>query len=128
MARRLPAARLLVLGLAAACAWQLVGLSFVAPPRTPAQAGPETGLGAAVLAGAALAGPQAASAAELTGDGFGPAELTAIAIPLVLVVLAYLEWESKQEPTDSVTGVGTLGKQIDGAGKGAYFRRSPESG
>mmetsp|Transcript_25036 Transcript_25036/g.77211 ORF Transcript_25036/g.77211 Transcript_25036/m.77211 type:complete len:128 (-) Transcript_25036:93-476(-) len=127
MARKSSAAgRLLAAGLAAVALCHLAGLAFVAPPRAPLRA--EHGAaGAAVIAGVATA-PQAASAAELTYDGFGPAELVAIFVPIVVVFLAYLEWESKQEPVDDITGVGTLGKTIDGPGKGFYFRRSEESG
>merc|ERR1712039_824333 len=84
--------------------------------------------GTAALAGAIAATPQAASAVELTFDGWGPTELTALIIPAVFVVFLYAEWESKQEPVDDITGPGTLGKQIDGTGDNQYFRRSPENG
>merc|ERR1712045_974349 len=111
---------------AALCFLQLVGPAFVAPHA--AMRATEQGTAGAALGGAIVLAPQAASAAELTYDGFGPAELTAIFIPLGIVIVAYIEWESKQDPVDDVTGVGTLGKQVDGPGKGTYFRRSPESG
>mmetsp|Transcript_75845 Transcript_75845/g.171584 ORF Transcript_75845/g.171584 Transcript_75845/m.171584 type:complete len:127 (+) Transcript_75845:71-451(+) len=126
MARRSAAGRLLVGAIAAICLWQLLGAAFIAP-RAPLRAA-EQGAAGAALAGAIVVAPQAASAAELTYDGFGPPELVAITIPLVWCIVAYLEWESKQESTDDVTGAGTLGNQIDGPGKGSYFRRSPESG
>mmetsp|Transcript_69429 Transcript_69429/g.160881 ORF Transcript_69429/g.160881 Transcript_69429/m.160881 type:complete len:126 (+) Transcript_69429:61-438(+) len=125
MARKPSAAgRLLVGGVAALLLLQLSSFAFVAPPRTVYHEQ------AAILAGAIAAAPQAASAFgnELRDDGFGAQEQVAIFIPFVFVVLAYLEWESKQEPTDNVTGAATLGKQVDGPGKGYYFRRSPESG
>mmetsp|Transcript_31094 Transcript_31094/g.41882 ORF Transcript_31094/g.41882 Transcript_31094/m.41882 type:complete len:126 (+) Transcript_31094:70-447(+) len=119
--------RLLVGGIAAIALLQLSGLAFLTPPQAPARSHVQHG---AILAGALAAAPQAASAFgnELKDDGFGGAELTALAVPFVFVVLAYLEWEGQQEPTDDITGIGTLGKQVDGPGKGTYFRRSPESG
>mmetsp|Transcript_61802 Transcript_61802/g.191471 ORF Transcript_61802/g.191471 Transcript_61802/m.191471 type:complete len:125 (-) Transcript_61802:27-401(-) len=124
MARRAPA-RLLLSVLAALALLHLTGRAFVAPHQAPPRVA-----GAAALSGAVALAPQAASAFgnELRDDGFGGAELTALAIPFVFVVLAYLEWEGKQDPVDDVTGIGTLGKQNDGPGEGAYFRRSPESG
>uniref|UniRef100_A0A7S4T4P7 PSII 6.1 kDa protein n=1 Tax=Alexandrium monilatum TaxID=311494 RepID=A0A7S4T4P7_9DINO len=127
MAGRSAAGRLLFAGLAALAIAQLLSQAFVVPPQAPPRAQLQQG---ALLGGAVALAPQAANAFgnELRDDGFGGAELTALAIPFVFVVLAYLEWEGQQEPTDNVTGVGTVGKQIDGPGKGAYFRRSPESG
>eukprot|EP00414_Alexandrium_minutum_P004964 CAMPEP_0113843096 /NCGR_PEP_ID=MMETSP0328-20130328/13067_1 /TAXON_ID=39455 /ORGANISM="Alexandrium minutum" /LENGTH=103 /DNA_ID=CAMNT_0000812027 /DNA_START=54 /DNA_END=362 /DNA_ORIENTATION=+ /assembly_acc=CAM_ASM_000350 len=103
MARRSAAGRLLFAGLAALAVVQLVGLAFVAPPQAPPRAA-----GAALLSGAVALAPQAATAFgdELRDDGFGGAELTALAIPFVFIVLAYLEWEGQQEPTDNVTGIG----------------------
>ena len=116
-------------GLAAVALRQLVGLAFAGPPQVASSSHAEQQAAAgAALAGAAVLTPQVAFAAELRDDGFGPVEIVALLVPFVFVVLAYLEWESKQEPTDSVTGVGTLGKQVDGPGEGQYFRRSPESG
>mmetsp|Transcript_4252 Transcript_4252/g.8626 ORF Transcript_4252/g.8626 Transcript_4252/m.8626 type:complete len:133 (-) Transcript_4252:161-559(-) len=132
MARRPSAAgRLLFAALAALALLQLAGLSFLSAPQPPARAQQQQqAASTAVLASALAAAPQAASAFgnELKDDGFGGAELTALAVPFVFVVLAYLEWEGQQEPTDDITGLGTLGKQVDGPGKGSYFRRSPESG
>mmetsp|Transcript_35018 Transcript_35018/g.108978 ORF Transcript_35018/g.108978 Transcript_35018/m.108978 type:complete len:132 (+) Transcript_35018:68-463(+) len=131
MARRSSAAgRLLAAGLVAAVLLQFAGFAFVSPPGAPLRGVQQGTAGAALLAGAAATVPQAAGAFgnELRDDGFGGAELTALAIPFVFVVLAYLEWEGKQDPVDDVTGIGTLGKQNDGPGEGAYFRRSPESG
>jgi len=71
--------------------------------------------------------PLPALAVEQTYDGFGAPELVAIFTPIFFVFFAYAEWESKQEPTDNVTGVGTLGKTVDAPiGAGGYERRSPE--
>ena len=71
--------------------------------------------------------PMPAMAVEQTYDGFGAPELVAIFLPIFFVWFAYLEWESKQSPTDDVTGVGTLGKTVDAPiGGGGYERRSPE--
>uniref|UniRef100_A0A7S4T442 Uncharacterized protein n=1 Tax=Alexandrium monilatum TaxID=311494 RepID=A0A7S4T442_9DINO len=122
--------RLLAAGLVVFALLQLTRLVFVALPQAPLRSLQQGTAGSALLAGAVAVAPQAATAFgnELRDDGFGGAELTALAIPFVFVVLAYLEWEGQQELTDNVTGVGTVGKQIDGPGKGAYFRRSPESG
>eukprot|EP00418_Pyrodinium_bahamense_P064932 CAMPEP_0179083668 /NCGR_PEP_ID=MMETSP0796-20121207/37795_1 /TAXON_ID=73915 /ORGANISM="Pyrodinium bahamense, Strain pbaha01" /LENGTH=97 /DNA_ID=CAMNT_0020781079 /DNA_START=55 /DNA_END=345 /DNA_ORIENTATION=+ len=97
MARRVSAAgRLLASSLVVAALLHLAGLAFVAPPRAPPRGcTPRAPAGSALLAGAIAAAPQAASAFgnELRDDGFGGAELTALAIPFVFVVLAYLEWE-----------------------------------
>eukprot|EP00408_Alexandrium_pacificum_P014551 CAMPEP_0171232456 /NCGR_PEP_ID=MMETSP0790-20130122/40418_1 /TAXON_ID=2925 /ORGANISM="Alexandrium catenella, Strain OF101" /LENGTH=131 /DNA_ID=CAMNT_0011698693 /DNA_START=69 /DNA_END=464 /DNA_ORIENTATION=+ len=131
MARRTSATgRLLLVGLAALALAQLACVAFVAPPQGAPRLRTQQGAAGAMLAGAAAGMPQVAMAFgdELRDDGFGYAELTALAIPFIFVVLAYLEWEGQQEPTDNVTGIGTLGKQVDGPGEGAYFRRSPESG
>eukprot|EP00420_Gonyaulax_spinifera_P029248 CAMPEP_0197874740 /NCGR_PEP_ID=MMETSP1439-20131203/4187_1 /TAXON_ID=66791 /ORGANISM="Gonyaulax spinifera, Strain CCMP409" /LENGTH=100 /DNA_ID=CAMNT_0043493897 /DNA_START=83 /DNA_END=381 /DNA_ORIENTATION=- len=99
MARRTSAAgRLLVGALAAIALCQLLGVAFVPTPQVQLRGGLQHGAaGAASLAGAIAVAPQAASAAELTYDGFGPPELVAITIPLVWCIVAYLEWESKQE-------------------------------
>lgn len=53
-----------------------------------------------------------------------------IFVPIVVVWIAFLEWDSKQPSADDVTGYGYLGKTIDGPteDKPAYFRRSPENG
>mmetsp|Transcript_35020 Transcript_35020/g.108986 ORF Transcript_35020/g.108986 Transcript_35020/m.108986 type:complete len:132 (+) Transcript_35020:45-440(+) len=131
MARRTGAAgRVLLAGLAALALMQIAGHAFVTPPAGQLRGHFQQAAASAALAGAVAASPQAARAFgnELRDDGFGGAELTALAIPFVFVVLAYLEWEGKQDPVDDVTGIGTLGKQNDGPGEGAYFRRSPESG
>merc|ERR1719401_2512386 len=103
--------RLVVPVLATIALWQLAGLAFVAPPKAPARV--QEVVGVAALAGAIAAAPQPAHAVELTFDGWGPTELTALIIPFVFVTFLYAEWESKQEPVDDITGPGTLGKQID---------------
>ena len=46
---------------------------------------------------------QAATAAQLRDNGFGVAEIAAIIIPWIFMGLSYLEWESRQPPTDNVT-------------------------
>jgi hypothetical protein len=85
------------------------------------------GQGVAAAAGALAMVPHPANAlAELTYDGWGPAEITAVLIPIVFVVSLFLEWEGKQNTNDDI-GVGTLGEMIDGP-PGTYCRRSPESG
>mmetsp|Transcript_106825 Transcript_106825/g.217903 ORF Transcript_106825/g.217903 Transcript_106825/m.217903 type:complete len:125 (+) Transcript_106825:36-410(+) len=124
MARKSSAlGRLAVAALAAIALWQLAGLVFVAPGQVPLRV--QGTAGAAALAGAIAAAPQPASAAELTFDGWGPTEIVAVVIPFLFIFALYLEWESKQDPVDDITGPGTLGQTNDG---GAYFRRSPENG
>jgi len=120
MARKSAAARMLVTALAAVAAWNLASSAFVAAPMTRVQTG-------AAVAGAVALAPLPALAVEQTYDGFGAPELVAIFTPIFFVWFAYLEWESKQAPTDDVTGVGTLGKTVDAPiGAGGYERRSPE--
>merc|ERR1712187_230956 len=128
MARRRSSAsgRLVIAVVAAIALWQLAGLAFVVPPKSPSRV--QEVAGAAALAGAIAATPQPAHAVELTFDGWGPTELTAIIIPFVFVTFLYAEWESKQEPVDDITGPGTLGKMVDGPPGQEYFRRSPENG
>merc|ERR1712217_523086 len=106
--------------------WQLAGLAFIAPPKSPARV--QDVAGVAALAGAIAATPQSANAVELTFYGFGPTEITAAIIPAVFVAFLYNEWEVQQEPVDNLTAAGTLGKQIDGPPGQEYFRRSPENG
>mmetsp|Transcript_60798 Transcript_60798/g.121823 ORF Transcript_60798/g.121823 Transcript_60798/m.121823 type:complete len:88 (-) Transcript_60798:3-266(-) len=87
MARKASAAgRLLAGGLVALALLQFVGLAFVAPP----QARVRSHVQQAILTGAIATAPQAAHAFgdELRDDGFGGAELTALAIPFVFIVLA----------------------------------------
>merc|ERR1712107_81639 len=85
----------------------------------------------ATMAGTALASaPMPAFATDQPSDSFSQQDIIAIVVPFVFVATLYLEWESKQDPVDDVTGYGTLGRTIDGPtpDKPAYFRRSPESG
>merc|ERR1712039_1042873 len=93
MARKRAAAtgRLLVALFAAITLWELAGVAFVAPPKTFARA--QEIAGTAALAGAIVSTPQSASAVELTFDGWGPTELTALIIPAVFVIFLYAEWE-----------------------------------
>mmetsp|Transcript_5171 Transcript_5171/g.12842 ORF Transcript_5171/g.12842 Transcript_5171/m.12842 type:complete len:127 (-) Transcript_5171:116-496(-) len=126
MARR-SSAVLLAAALAAMALLQLAGLAvtFVAPPRAPLQV--QGVSGAAGLAGVVAVAPQPAQAlAELTYDGWGPAEITAVIVPIVFVIGLFLEWESKQPDEDDI-GVGYLGRTVDGP-EGTYCRRSPETG
>uniref|UniRef100_A0A7S3WGX4 PSII 6.1 kDa protein n=1 Tax=Strombidinopsis acuminata TaxID=141414 RepID=A0A7S3WGX4_9SPIT len=120
-------ARVLIAAVAVAALCQLSSLAFV-PPAQAQLRGAQVDVDA--VRGVALAGavamPLPAMAVEQTYDGFAPPELVAIFLPIFFVWFAYLEWEGKQEPTDNVTGAGTLGKSIDGVAGQDYKRRSPE--
>ena len=63
-------------------------------------------------------------------DSFSKVDAIVIFVPIIVVWIAFLEWDSKQPSADDVTGYGYLGKTIDGPteDKPAYFRRSPENG
>jgi uncharacterized membrane protein len=126
MARR--STRVLRLAVLAVALIALSQLAFVAAPKSSSLRGHEAA--AAAAAGIVLLAPVPALAVEQTFDGWGAPELTATALPLFFVIFLYLDWESKQEPTDNVTGFGTLGKQVDGPtpDQPLYFRRSPEHG
>eukprot|EP00448_Togula_jolla_P012963 CAMPEP_0170596884 /NCGR_PEP_ID=MMETSP0224-20130122/15382_1 /TAXON_ID=285029 /ORGANISM="Togula jolla, Strain CCCM 725" /LENGTH=110 /DNA_ID=CAMNT_0010921259 /DNA_START=123 /DNA_END=455 /DNA_ORIENTATION=+ len=109
-------------------AWELVSSCFVAAPQT--LRGQIQGAVGAGVAGAIAAAPQPAAALtdSLDYDGWGPLEITAVVVPIAFACGLYLEWESKQPSVDGITGVGTLGKTIDGPPGDEYYRRSPESG
>ncbi len=72
-----------ILALAAMALWQLTGPAFVAAPARSQV--PEL-TGAAALAGLMAYAPVPAEAAELTGDGFGPGEITVCLIPIVFTL------------------------------------------
>eukprot|EP00444_Apocalathium_aciculiferum_P057130 CAMPEP_0183600224 /NCGR_PEP_ID=MMETSP0371-20130417/179826_1 /TAXON_ID=268820 /ORGANISM="Peridinium aciculiferum, Strain PAER-2" /LENGTH=180 /DNA_ID=CAMNT_0025812297 /DNA_START=61 /DNA_END=604 /DNA_ORIENTATION=- len=106
--------RLAVCVAAAALLCRLAGPAFLPAPATGSmQLRGHHAAAAASLATLAAAQPQAAHAAELTFDGFGPGELVAIFVPIIYCWLAYGEWEAKQDPVEDV-GVGALGRTVDG--------------
>ena len=104
-------ARVAILAFAAFALWQIAGPAFIAP--TPARTQYAS---MATMAAAAAAMPQPAQAliSEQPLDGWGPSELLAIAIPFVFVATLYIQWETQQEPTDDVVGVGVLKPPNDG--------------
>ena len=124
MARRAP-----VLLSVAILAFGLLALNqaFVAGPNQPALRGHEAAVAGAVLA--ALPAAPALATDQYT-DSFSKVDAIVIFVPIVVVWIAFLEWDSKQPSADDVTGYGYLGKTIDGPteDKPAYFRRSPENG
>ena len=124
MARRAP-----VLLSVAILAFGLLALNqtFVAGPNQPALRGQEAAVAGAVLA--ALPAAPALATDQYT-DSFSKIDAIVIFVPIVVVWIAFLEWDSKQPSADDVTGYGYLGKTIDGPteDKPAYFRRSPENG
>ena len=123
MARRAP-----VLLSVALLAFGLLALNqaFLAGPNKPALRGQEAAVAGAVLA-ALPAAP--ALATDQASDSFSKVDAIVIFVPIIVVWIAFLEWDSKQ-PSADVEGVGYLGRTIDGPtpDKPAYFRRSPESG
>eukprot|EP00448_Togula_jolla_P035625 CAMPEP_0170623542 /NCGR_PEP_ID=MMETSP0224-20130122/29755_1 /TAXON_ID=285029 /ORGANISM="Togula jolla, Strain CCCM 725" /LENGTH=126 /DNA_ID=CAMNT_0010950005 /DNA_START=34 /DNA_END=414 /DNA_ORIENTATION=- len=118
---------LLAISLGTVMAWQLASLCFVAAPQTQLR-GPVHGAVGAAVASIAAVQPAAALTDSLDYDGWGPLEITAVVVPIAFACGLYLEWESKQPSVDGITGVGTLGKTIDGPPGDEYYRRSPESG
>ena len=125
MARRAP-----VLLSVAILAFGLLALNqaFVAGPNQPALRGQEAAVAGAVACRAACCSQHW----QLISTQTASAKVDAIVIfvPIVVVWIAFLEWDSKQPSADDVTGYGYLGKTIDGPteDKPAYFRRSPENG
>ena len=121
MARRAPL--LLSLGILL-CGLLALNQAFVAPAKSSLR-GHE-----AALAGVLAALPASpAFATDQASDSFSKVDAIVIFVPIIVVWIAFLEWDSKQ-PSADVEGVGYLGRTIDGPtpDKPAYFRRSPESG
>mmetsp|Transcript_68901 Transcript_68901/g.121785 ORF Transcript_68901/g.121785 Transcript_68901/m.121785 type:complete len:132 (+) Transcript_68901:68-463(+) len=122
MAKSTALLRVAALGLIALALKQLV---FVVAPTGSKLRGYE-----AAVAGAVMAAPMPALATDGQPlDGWGAQELAAVFIPFAFICTLFFEWEGKQDDADLITGVGALGRTIDGPtpDKPAYFRRSPYS-